>query len=202
MGWSNTYSFSHHFRVFKDNKEGVSRKSRSLDIPPYMVIEPKCRKTIDIEKCILCQDTKKEKLVKKPSNTHKLLACINERGSYENIKYKKIQNEINTLCSTEVGQLNYHRSCYGEATNKTKIQRDKHSYENNKDTPLDVSLSISNPHAFTRKNTAPYDKSLCFFCQKIHDSKGRDRLNEVETIDTGIKICNAVKRSDSDILKV
>ena len=80
--------------------------------------------------------------------------------------------------------------------------RDKHSYENNKDTPLDVSLSISNPHAFTRKNTAPYDKSLCFFCQKIHDSKGRDRLNEVETINTGIKICDAVKRSDSDILKV
>ena len=41
-----------------------------------------------------------------------------------------------------------------------------------------------------------------FFCQKIHDSKGRDCLNEVETINTGIKICDAVKRSDSDILKV
>ena len=92
MGWSNIYSFSYHFHFFKDNEEGVSRKSRSLDIPPYMVIEPKRRKTIDIEKCILCQNTKKEKLVEKPSNTHKLLACINERGTYENIKYKKIQN--------------------------------------------------------------------------------------------------------------
>ena len=42
---------------------------------------------------------------------------------------------------------------------------------------------------------------MMYFCQSPSDVKGRSRLNEVETIETGFKISEAVKNWDSDILK-
>ena len=35
---------------------------------------------------------------------------------------------------------------------------------------------------------------MLFFCQNTHDDKGRSILNQVETMETGVKISNAVKR--------
>ena len=41
-----------------------------------------------------------------------------------------------------------------------------------------------------------------FFCQNTHDEKGRSILNQVETMETGVKISNAVKQGNTDVLKV
>ena len=72
-------------------------------------------------------------------------------------------------------------------------ERDKRNYEQ--------ATSSTSP-VFTRTGTVPFNNQLCFFCQKLCDKKGRNKLNEVETMETGVKISEAVQKGNSDILKV
>ena len=115
-----------HIFSFKENETG---KKRKISISEHVVITPKLSKTVDISKCVICQVKTKEKLVEVPGNIEKLLSCIKERESYENLKYREIQNQINTLNENELNNLSYHRSCYCETTNKSKINRDKSLFE-------------------------------------------------------------------------
>ena len=80
-----------------------------------------------------------------------------------------------------------------------KIIRDKSIFEKKTN---NASCSTKDQIIFTRTGTVLFDKKLCFFCQSPSDEKGRSRLNEAETIETGCKISEAVKNGDSDNLKV
>ena len=109
------------------------------------------------------------------------------------MRCKELQNQINT---NQNETLLYHRSCC-DATNKNKNKRDLNIFQKGLvPCPLLRILqdSLEQQLYHMTKN--------CFFCQAYSEEKGQSRLNEVETKETGVKISEAIKKDDSDVLKV
>lgn len=179
-------------------------KRKSIQIQQQATVSSKKLKVTNFDICFICKKTKKtDPLIKKSKNITNLLDKIGERASYKIVEYLMLQSEIDLLEESDKENIVYHRNCYSRATHSTHIKREKDRYskhENQQQTSQtpDVRKSTDSTR-FTRKNTTPFKKKLCFFCQS--DCSNQD-LHEVLCTETGEKIRESVLNSSNEELKV
>ena len=137
-------------------------------------------------KCVLCQDNSslKGSLVLQPKveSFCRLIETIQERATLQDGDYVQIHKRLEGM-SAELLQKEkavWHRTCYSNATNKDQIRCARVRYDQalssgshiakgpgRKRKMPEVCLeSSSSSTPFTRSSTDPYDKALCFFCQR------------------------------------
>lgn len=95
--------------------------------------QPPKRRKSDVNNvlCIICQEeTSSKTVVKEPKadSKKKLVSCVKERAGYGEEKMNWCSQRLDLLTMAEK-QFKYHKECYKEITNKTKIKRVKQRYE-------------------------------------------------------------------------
>lgn len=95
--------------------------------------QPPKRRKSDVNNvlCIICQEeTSSKTVVKEPKadSKKKLVSCVKERAGYGEEKKIWCLQRLDLLTMAEK-QFKYHKECYKEITNKTKIKRVKQRYE-------------------------------------------------------------------------
>lgn len=164
--------------------------------------------------CILCQrgDKKEGPLVLKP-RLGSYVTCLNavrERATCNDGQYVEIERRLKDVTRdtlSEQGAI-WHRSCYQEATNRSRIERARERNEQavsaasatkkrgRKRKSEEIEQPSERPAKFTRSKTAPLEKDLCFFCQ---EDTG-EQIFRVCTSETGKQLRSAVEKSGNPAL--
>ena len=122
--------------------------------------------------CIEYQLPTSEPLVENPSSLEKPLGTIKTYSDHGELQYvtrnKQIEHyksDHNVLPTTAT----YHLSCYKNATNTKQIESARKRYNeklNARQSLSDQPSQNEDPRPFTRSNTVPHSKDICFFCDK------------------------------------
>ena len=173
------------------------------------------RKTeTDYKLCIICEQKKTtEDLVANPrlDSIENVLSLSRERLEYGDTDVTGfVQRTINETAAI-ITECNgsYHRSCYKEFANKSKLERVINRYEkavHNKNPslsqykvgrpslgPISSPVNESDNSRTLRSSAGKFDKTMCIFCQKPGG-----KLNEVQYIATGKLMLSVAKTHDDD----
>ncbi|KAK3926298.1 Variant surface glycoprotein ILTAT 1.24 [Frankliniella fusca] len=120
--------------------------------------------------CVLCQNTTDETLTTSSETSLKSLICAAEKR--KELHDEKNAHKIERILAAPVTpqeevRLLYHRTCYQDFTNKSKVDRlvkQNKATNSREDAPTPVRILRSDPSART-------DKNLCIFCQTPGDAK-------------------------------
>ena len=162
---------------------------------------------LDFKLCLVCQAVKAEALVENPRSSYEaLLDAVRCRAEYGEIKYAEIWSNLKEVRPEELTAKarTWHRKCYLEATHSGMLKRSRERYEKEvaiesgkkkKQGGYDVSSN-----QLTRSQTAPYNKDVCFFCEK--DPRYRETLSMVRTKSAGKSLHDAIEISGNEKLHV
>ena len=164
-------------------------------------------KNLDVALCIICQLKTDESLVEKPTSYEKILNCVEEWASYGHLSYTEAWEKIRSFSAQELKEKNttWHRSCYKDAVHTGMLKRAKERYERQLEGPNESRRKshdftpVESPQ-FTRSKTSPFNKDVCFFCDK--PSAYRQPLHKVSTFAAGESLSAAVKLSGNEKLAV
>ena len=164
--------------------------------------------TTNFELCIKCQKPGGA-LVRSPQSHQNFIDNVRERAKYGESGYLQIASRVADLTANDLIELDttWHRECFQETTNVTKIHRAKSRYEKGlklKDVsslltypeqggrpsmkisvPSGTSGNDNQPESssrFTRSSSVALNNSLCFFC---NTDKPKETLHEVCSFDVG-----------------
>ena len=181
-----------------------TEKRKSVEIQEHATIKTKRpRNDVDLSKCIVCQeDSRSDSLVEKSSKIQNLFDKISKRASYDVSTYVSLKKRILLVDKKDEEKVVFHRKCYANTTHAGHISREKRKMESAVTFSDGVDHSTETAgHArpYTRCNTQPFNKNLCFFCQTdVFDMS----LREVLCMETGLKIQEAVQKGANAELKV
>jgi len=157
----------------------------------------------DFSLCLVCQKKTAETLVAKPTAHDQLLTCVRDRSTYGDRAYPEIDRRLRPCTAEELAAsgASWHRKCYQETVHKGMCQRAKTRYGQKLTARRGSSASESSVSGtFTRSQSTPFDKNVCFFCNEA--ATERNKLHEVETFDAGSSLKQAIEKSDDKELKV
>jgi len=140
-------------------------------------------------KWVLCQEDSSKKgalvLQTKVESFHHLIETIQEQSTLHDGEYVQIHKQLHETSAELLQTKNaaWHWKCYSNLTNKDQIHLAMVCYGQALSSGLyiekgpgpkrkssDVCVeSSSSSTTFTRSSTQPYDKALCFFCQRNDD---------------------------------
>lgn len=148
---------------------------------------------LDFKLCLICQKETDERLIENPVSHEKLLKSIEERIQYGDSQYSVIWNQLRDATPQQLAgnTASWHRSCYQEATHAGKLKRAKARYDREGGGSCTSSKRKKEEKKFTRSQTSPYNKELCFFCEQ--GAGYRDSLHSVSTASAGQSIRAAVQ---------
>lgn len=148
---------------------------------------------LDFKLCLICQKETDERLIESPVSHEKLLKSIEVRIQYDDSRYSVIWEKLRDTTAQQLvaNTASWHRSCYQEATHAGKLKRARERYEKEVDGPSTSSKRKKEEKKFTRSQTSPYDKELCFFCET--GAKNKDSLHSVSTESAGQSIRAAIQ---------
>ena len=154
-----------------------------------------------LSECIICQGSKKDILFS-ATCTEQGLRSLKEssderRKLRDTASTEKIDRILNATDSNQAGELHWHKSCYAQFTDKSKINRLRKSLE---------SSSKLSPPALTansalRSRTSPTDWKLCMFCQNEETPK-KQALCSVTTFKMSQQILEGAKCEHSLSLRL
>lgn len=180
--------------------------------------------SVDVQLCIICQIPVKSggkrsdytSYVVQPSlpSVEKLMNSAELRCSYGEAQFVALKDRISGLSASELLQksVSYHKTCYKDLTNKTRIERAKVRYSK---VGLQVSGSaqdvkikrkgrpkagISSQSVLPRRisRCLTFDKDMCVMCQEQKDEK----LHNVSTQNMGEQLKDIGQRTGNELLKV
>jgi len=157
----------------------------------------------DFSLCLVCQNKTAETLVSKPTGHDQLLTCVRDRGTYGDGAYPEINRRLGPCTAEELASsgASWHRKCYQETVHKGMCQRAKARYDQNLTARRGSSaIKSSVSGTFTRSQSTPFNKNVCFFCNEA--ATERNKLHEVETFNAGSSLKEAIEKSDDKELKV
>lgn len=159
---------------------------------------------IDFSLCLVCQSRKEEELVTNPTSYKTLYETISIRASYNEQKYVEVWAYIKGFSSEDlkVRSATWHRTCYQDATHSGMVKRARDRYEREMAGPdLKRKRAILSPATqLTRSKTTPYNRDVCFFCEKV--AGYRETLRTVSTKSAGKSLHDAIEISSNDKLRV
>ena len=191
------------------------------------------RKATDFTLCIHCQSPKSRKggepepLIKPKWDSYNLfLTSVYSRAEYDNPLYVTLKNRLQDLSAQdlELRKAVWHKTCYGEATHKQHIERDKERYEKaiacgdtailtrrKKGRPStlqpepEAGSSTSAFRPVTRSVLPAFRRDFCFFCQSEKDDQktGKvEKLYQCRSYDRGLSLQEIVSNSNNETWKV
>ncbi len=206
-----------------------------MDEVPLSGADPcQVKESTNWSKCVLCQDDSSQKgalvLQPKVESFRRLIETIQERSTLQDADYVQIHKRLDGT-SAELLQMKnavWHRKCYSNLTNKDQIHWARVRYDQalssgshidkgpgRKRKRSDVCVeSSSSSTPFTRSSTEPYDKALCFFCQRNDgkpiyvvrsDSAGKSLRDAVEVAQNPVfmtRLNTAIAPSDAHAIDV
>ncbi len=175
-----------------------------LDVPTAKV----ARYETDFTHCIICQEQTEELLVEKPTAYGKVLEFIAERAKYGDGNYPDISRRIRNLTAEDLTsrKASWHRKCYQDTVHTSMCKRAKERYEKtlaSRDRPgrrESTESHSSDAGTFTRSQSSPYDKDLCFFCER--GALYNNPLHNITTENAGRTLKRAVEKSSNEKLSV
>ena len=183
----------------------------------------KRQKKADFGICFICQTKTNAPITEKPAveNVEKFMNAAKERNSYGEIEYAELVERFLELSAEDLisNNVQYHRNCYKNLTNKAKIEAAKKRYERGKtsgrlsDTtqkkvgrPSTPTSEMSMPSTLPtenkmtrRKSAVSYNKELCAFCQ---ENKKDNAPHEVRSESMGARIKYVAENSSDQSLKI
>lgn len=152
------------------------------------------QRELNFKLCIVCQKETDIGLVDNPVSHEKLLKFIRERFEYGDSKFAAIRDLLGDITPQQLvlNNASWHRGCYQEAVHIGKLKRVQERYER------DGNDEDSKRKKFTRSQTAPYDKEVCFFCED--GPAYRETLHSVSTSSAGQFIRAAVQITGNERL--
>ena len=122
-------------------------------------------KTLDYSLCIICQTESEENLVENPVSHENVFNFIEERVKYGDSQYFETWKRLSAISRNQlaVSEASWHRKCYQDVAHIGKLKRIKERYEREM-AGRDESRRKSNQ--LTRSKTMPYERDVCFFCEK------------------------------------
>ena len=183
-----------------DEPPDIGVKRKSVHLSHHAIIKSPKNETIDITKCVVCQNNKKsENLVTQPIHGRKtLLNKIKERANYLVNDYMSIDSKIICLSNSEKESVQYHRTCYSKATHQGHINKEKEKFNKTTSIKNETPNIYEDDNRFTRSKTKPVMKDHCFFCQSLDISKH----HEIESPNTGKRLQSLIENSLRSELKV
>ena len=156
-------------------------------------------KTLDYSLCIICQTESEENLVENPVSHENVLNFIEERVKYGDSQYFETWKRLSGISRNQlaVSKASWHRKCYQDVAHIGKLKRIKERYEREM-AGHDESRRKSNQ--LTRSKTMPYDRDVCFFCEKA--AGYQDPLHSVSTTSAGHSLRVAIETAEKDRLQV
>ena len=103
-----------------------------IDTEPVFKLPPEDILPVDIQRCLLCQSSEAEKLVKKPSQIAAILDKLKLHEHHETRQYNKINEHIHAAGRSIVNYSSYHIKCYrklGTSVNNLKQLMDKREFQ-------------------------------------------------------------------------
>ena len=158
---------------------------------------------LNLRLCLICQtESEEEALVENPRCCESLLNAVNDRVRYGEKRYLEISNKLKSVSQDELKLASWHRKCYQEATHSGMLKRARERFERGLSGPSEakkksVPLKIGQ---FTRSQTTPYSKDVCFFCDK--PAGYREALRKVSTTRAGKSLHDAIEISGDERLRV
>lgn len=163
----------------------------------------------DYQRCIICQTETDQELMVAPSAHTIILQYIRKRARYGDGNFPEINRRLGNVTPEDLKlkSATWHRKCYQQTVHVTMCKRAKERYEKQLS-----AMGVGDPNAsasgqlpsgggmFTRSQSTPYDKELCFFCDCV-GSRGNP-LHKVATTNAGKNLRQAVEKSGNDTLKV
>ena len=150
---------------------------------------------------MICQTEKEgESLVENPRSIDILFNAVNARAGYGEIKYVEIANNLKELSEHNLEAATWHRTCYQETTHSGMLKRLRERYEKELSGPSEAKKRNPKTPQFTRSQTSPYSKDVCFFCDK--PAGYRETLRKVSTTSAGKSLHEAIGISGNERLRV
>ena len=129
----------------------------------------------DFGKCIICQKDKEENVsTPRRESFVKLISAIDERTKYRDSSYRDLTRRFNGINVENliVSNAVYHKQCYKEITNVTKIKRLEARFEKQVAGESRIEKQTGkNSSRKLRDSTSHFDDSLCIFCQSVSDGE-------------------------------
>ena len=161
-------------------------------------------KEVDFRLCIICQKKSDENLVENPVSHEKLLKFIEERVLYGDSQFSEVWTKLKSISPEELisSKASWHRNCYQDAVHTGKLKRVKERHERELSGPDESRRKTRVPEVkqLTRSKTSPYDKNVCFFCEKAPGY--RESLHSVCTTSAGQSLQAAIESAGNDKLLV
>lgn len=152
--------------------------------------------------CIICQTERNDTWVEKPavSSYQKLLSFIRERALYGDNKFPVMSKRLGdvTWQDLQAEGCSWHRKCYQETVHTQLLNRARERYGKKLISNSEDSQPSSS--TFTRSQSSPYNKELCFFCE--NGAQYNNPLHLVTTNSAGESLKYAVEMSGNDKLLV
>ena len=157
------------------------------------------KKTLDYSLCIVCQTKSEEDLVENPISHETVLNFIEERVKYGDWQYSDAWKSLSGISCNQLAasKASWHRKCYQDVAHTGKLKRIKERYEREM-AGHDESRRKSNQ--LTRSKTMPYDRDVCFFCEKA--AGYQDPLHSISTTSAGHSLRMAIEKGENDRLQV
>ena len=157
----------------------------SCDSPLKVIPAKRARKSINEDKCIVCQDTKQEKIV--------IAQSVGKNALVTAAEARKDTLLVNHVHHSD--KIVYHKSCYCNYTSKHNLQ--VKTIHQNDEPDMDTNI----PSTSTRASATPASiNNLCIICQKKTHKK------DIKLILVSTKNCElnlrtaAVMRKDDEML--
>ena len=160
--------------------------------------------TLDFRLCIICQKKTEESLVENPVSHEKLLNFIEERVLYGDSQFSEVCTKLNNISPQQLLSSNtsWHGKCYQDAVHMGKLKRVKDRHERELSGPDESRRKPADSEVkqLTHSKTSPYDKNVCFFCEKA--AEYRETLRSVCTTSAGHSLWAAIESAGNDKLLV
>ena len=135
----------------------------------------------DVGECIICQKDKEENVsTPRRESFVKLISAIDERTKYRDSSYRDLTRRFNGINVENliVSNTVYHKQCYNEVTNVTKIKRLEARFEKQvADESRIEKQTGKNSSRKLRDSTSHFDDSLCIFCQSVSDGESVHQIS-------------------------
>lgn len=141
----------------------------------------------NLEECLICQEKKRERLVKAGEKGFEMLKCASQtREKLCDIDSKPAIDRIKEISLHDVNPLLWHKSCFSLFTSKTPIERLQRKKQISRPQSGEPSISAT----MLRSSMTSVKWDLCIFCQ---DTKMKDTLSSVSTFKMSDQILDLSK---------
>ena len=156
------------------------------------------------QQCIICQTETDQDVMMAPTSHEKVLNMIRERAKDGDGHYPEISRRLAKVTheTLKLNSATWHRKCYQDTVHVGMCKRAKERYEKKLAgmQGTSSSQSASSGGIFTRSQSAPYNKELCFFCE--NSGSIRNPLHKVSTHSAGKNLEAAIQQSGNERLYV